>query len=320
MSSQNSDGVKVPGWWPGVLEFVSVILFSFNSSFWMMNFREAKEAGDKNAATFMGIVATLVLFIIFAWLFKRRHKKRTAAFPGHNPMLRVRELAILAYGLALAAGSTMLFAEGVKYGGVDTQQAAWTAFLFGIIFLIPYGRVWTVFTEAKSYIWAAVFGLAALLQLKLAYNGIDLFKDEQTLLGIAIIIGMVAWACEGVAFGFGAYGLTKEPSDRSKEIGNLVKFLSIGFFLEAAHFTLNGFALMPEGKVKEINAFHESTLNPNGGLTMGLCMLLIALALRKAGKAAVADGGSAEAPASEPAAPAAPAEGGGEPASDDDAL
>ncbi len=314
MSSQNSDGVKVPGWWPGVLEFVSVLLFSFNSSIWGKMYMEASKRTEREGATFMGVVTTLVLFVIFAWLFKRRHKKRTAAFPGHNPMLRVRELTVLYYGLLLASTSTFLFVEGPQQGMV------WGMFFLGLVFLIPFARVWTVFADEKSYLWAGVFGLAALFQLKLAYNGIGLFKDDETLLGLSIILGMAAWAAEGVAFGFGAYGLTKEPSDRSKEIGNLVKFLAIGFFLEAAYHVVNGIALMPEKVQKPLAELHESLLNPNGGLTMGLCMLFIALALRKASKAALADGGSAEAPASEPAAPAAPAEGGGEPASDDDAL
>jgi hypothetical protein len=54
MSSQNSNGVKVPGWWPGVLEFVSVLLFSFNSSIWAKMFREAEDADERNAATAIG--------------------------------------------------------------------------------------------------------------------------------------------------------------------------------------------------------------------------------------------------------------------------
>ena len=236
-----------------------------------------------------------------------------AAFPGHNPMLRVRELIVLFYGLLLASASTMLFVEGPQQG------TAWGVFFVGLAFLIPFARVWTVFADEKSYVWAGVFGLAALLQLKAAYGGIDMFKDEETLLGLSIIIGMAAWAAEAVAFGFGAYGLTKEPSDRSKELGNLVKFLAIGFFLEAAYYVVNGIALMPENVKKPLAELHESLLNPNGGLTMGLCMLFIALALRKASKAA-ADSGSAEAPAAEPAAPApeaAPADDGGDAPSDD---
>ena len=278
MSSQNSNDVKIPGWWPGVLEFVSVLLFTLNSNVWGKMYMEARKRTDKEGATFLGVVSTLILFVIFAWLFKRRHKKRTAAFPGHNPMLRVRELTILFYGLLLASTSTMLFVEGPHQG------TAWVIFFLGLAFLIPFARVWTVFADEKSYLWAGVFALAALLQLKAAYSGIDMFIDDETLLGLSVILGMAAWACEAVAFGFGAFGLTKEPSDRSKEIGNLVKFLAIGFFLEAAHYVVNGIALMPEKVQKPLAELHESLLNPNGGLTMGLCMLFIALALRKVSK------------------------------------
>ena len=272
----STSAYKAPGFFPGIIETVFYIVFLVISGIFMSEVKKGEEA------VVLG-VATLIVMAVGFFLLRRRHKKRTEKFPGHPPVVRIRDLAMFGLVGLFAQHGGMLFSESPQL-----QESGMIIALMGVFGLIVSSVVWGKLCSGKSMVWGGLFCLGGVLCLYLASESISPLSDAMdgledpsyntVMLFVSLVLVLLGYVLQAIASIFGGLALFKELAERAKEELKLMSFMRWAYMALGAGLVAGALAAVPENGASEDEMLR---LGVTIKTMMGLLMLFAGLGMTK---------------------------------------